>query len=125
MGEEGASGSHIQGSLGTRGLRDCGTLPAPLLVPAACSCHELGVCVSSWPCLWLPECPGEGPGNPTPPGMCVLGEQSLSKPLPELNGEGWMDVGILSAIGGDPGCALLVCSDLQCIDGSTGAPLGS
>lgn len=23
---------------------------------------------------------GKGPGNPTPPGMCVLGEQSISKP---------------------------------------------
>lgn len=25
---------------------------------------------------------GKGPGNPTPPGMCVLGEQSLPEPLP-------------------------------------------
>lgn len=54
---------------------------------------------------------GKGPGDPTPSGMCVLGEQSLCL---WLNGEGWTCVGILSAVGGDPGYALLVCSDLQC-----------
>lgn len=32
-----------------------------------------------------------GPGNPTPAGMCVLGEQSLSKPLPTAEW-GRMDV---------------------------------
>lgn len=43
---------------GVWGQGDWGTV-ALCLVSAACPCQELGVCVSSWPCLWLPECPGE------------------------------------------------------------------
>lgn len=118
-GEEGTGGSHVRGSLETRGPTNRGArclLPFWCLLPAPC--EKLGVsvpssCPGAGPARRLPEHPEEGTWAIPPCLACTRGpgrSRALPKPLPAA-GRGRKDgcciVGIIYTVAGNPGFSVL------------------